>query len=257
MSLLDDLVAHWDFTDAANGTRKDSHGSHDFEDVNGNVGRTAGNLGSNHAAEFTGSAFERLDATDHDDLSGGDFDFTVACWFLIDASTGTTQMLVAKDDSGAGDREWRLQYRDGTTNIRWAVNDGENFTTVETAESSVSLDTWHFVVAWHDAANDQIGVQIDNGSKSTAAFSGGSTNTNSDVTVSQDSSNAAELNGDIDEISYWKRLLTDDEVSTLYNEGSGLEYPWGVSTGKAAAADGSLKAGGESRIFAPPYLHVL
>jgi len=38
------------------------------------------------------------------------------------------------------------------------------------------------------------------------------------------------FDGMIDEVGVWSRLLTSDEVTTLYNAGAGLSYPFSSGT---------------------------
>lgn len=45
------------------------------------------------------------------------------------------------------------------------------------------------------------------------------------------------MNGDIDEIGIWSRIITSGEVTSLYNSGAGLAYPF---TGGGATNNSSM-----------------
>jgi hypothetical protein len=83
---------------------------------------------------------------------------------------------------------------------------------------------WHFFRSWLDI-DGKLKLQIDMG-----------TIFQSDAHVYPNSScNAFQLQGDttsipddlnkFDETGFWKRVLSNDEVSALYNSGNGVTYP--------------------------------
>ena len=80
---LTDLISHWPLNEVS-GTRVDSHGSNDLDDVN-TVTQAAGKIGN--AAEFVNDNDERLRHDDNADLSGADVDWTFAIWLYFDSKT--------------------------------------------------------------------------------------------------------------------------------------------------------------------------
>src|SRR5690606_32279050 len=96
--------------------------------------------------------------------------------------------------------------------------------------SALSTGQWHFIVGWFDAAAGRAFVEVDdNGTvgqssagntlqaASTAAFQ---------IGARQYVGSRAPWNGRIQRVGFWKRVLTDDERTALYNAGAGLDYPF-------------------------------
>jgi hypothetical protein len=219
MALTDNLVAYWELEEAS-GTRNDSHGSNHLTDVN-TVGSTTGKVGT--AADFEAGSSECLIRTDNTDLSTGDIDFTWAFW-INPESTGSFPVILSKGIAGAGNREY-LAYIDGSAKIFWEVN-GASITTA----GSVSTSTWHFVVGWHDATNNLVGVSLDD--TSATAADGGGVDGSADFELGASTTQGLYFDGLIDQVGFWKRVLTAGERTALYNSGAGLSYA-GLSAGGA------------------------
>lgn len=93
---------------------------------------------------------------------------------------------------------------------------------------------WHHVVAILDSANKQISYYIDGTFDTTVTFA------TALPAISLDNlflgswyvnSEYRSFNKYIDEVGIWSRALTSTEITSLYNSGSGLQYPF--STGNA------------------------
>ncbi|HKQ39583.1 MAG TPA: LamG-like jellyroll fold domain-containing protein, partial [Verrucomicrobiae bacterium] len=84
----------------------------------------------------------------------------------------------------------------------------------------------YFFVVWHDATANTINISVNN---TAAASTGHSTGVNSGTSalfLGLNEEGVAFLNGRLDSISIWKRLLTPSERTRLYNSGNGLDYPF-------------------------------
>ena len=214
-ALLKELISHWRLEEAS-GVRADAHGGNDLGDVN-TVGQAAGKLGN--AASFVATNEESLSIGDNTALSMGNIDFTIAGWVRFDTVAGTG--LLGKWASGSLEY---LVYFDGT-NLRFHVsNDGDaNVSVVNSA--AISANTWYFFVAWHDAAADTINISVNNAAAS-AAHATGVNNGTASFYLGRNEEGLTFLNGRLDSISIWKRALTANERTQLYNGGNGLEYPF-------------------------------
>jgi hypothetical protein len=150
----------------------------------------------------------------------GNTDFTIAGWVRFDALTGTG--LVGK--WGAASMEY-LVYFDGT-NLRFHVshNGTANVSVVNSA--AIAANTWHFFVAWHDAAADTINISVDNNAAASAAHSTGVYDGDAALFLGRNEEGLTYLSGRLDSVSIWKRLLTAAERAQLYNSGNGLDYPF-------------------------------
>lgn len=221
--LGEDLISYWELNEES-GQRFDRHGANDLTD-NNSVLYDTGKQGN--AGKFVNANDEDLSRTSETSLQTGDIDYTIACWVYLDNLTGD-QNIVTKDD-GDNDREYYLQYNDG-------VSDRFRFVAFEAVDSGVVVTdskiglpdtaTWYFIIAWHDATANTINIQINDGdidsqatgaalqAAGTAAFSIGA----------KDHATKLGIDGRVDEVGFWKRTLTADEKTALYNGGAGVAY---------------------------------
>lgn len=215
--LLTSLIAHWRL-DEASGVRADAHGGNALTD-NNTTGQAAGKLGN--AALFVAANQESLSSGDNADLSMGDIDFTIAGWVYFT----TTAFAGLAGKWGPGPVLEYLVYFDGT-NIRFHVsaNGGSN---VSVANShTISAGVWYFFVAWHDSVANTINLSVNNNTPASVSHSGGVFNGDAAFCLGRNEEGLSWLNGRLDSVSIWKRLLTAAERTQLYNSGNGLDYPF-------------------------------
>lgn len=215
-SLLNGLVAHWRL-DEQSGARIDAHGGNDLADVN-TVGQAAGKVGN--AASFVAGNEESLSLADNAALSMGNLDFTIAGWVWFDtlASTG----LAGKWASGSLEY---IVYFDGA-NLRLHVSSSgaDNFSAVNSA--IIAASTWYFFVAWHDAAADTLNLSVNNNAPASIAHTLGVHNGGAGFHLGRNEEGVSYLDGRLDSVSVWKRVLAAAERAQLYNSGNGLDYPF-------------------------------
>ena len=225
MALTDSIVAYWKL-DEASGTRYDSVGSNNLTDYN-TVGTTTGRIGT--AISFaSGNTDKYLGCADNDALSMGDIDFTIAGWFKVTATNGNGQ-LVNKWDWNIPSREYLVDVHPSTY-CRFAIAQTDQ-TQASVADTFYpSIGDWTFLVAWHDATANTINIQVNARTLVSTAHSGGVNNGTAAFTIGPYSvlSNYA-FSIDIDEVGIWKRVLTSDERTALYNSGAGFTYPFSTT----------------------------
>lgn len=225
-SLLRGLVAYWPL-DEVSGTRADISGNGLFLTDNNTVTQAAGKIGS--AAAFTAANNEFFTRGDHPLLSMGDLDFTVALWAYLTDKTAD-RVLIGKGDAGAAATlEYMIEYFNGTDRFRWRVGDGSSNSAIATANTlgSPATETWYFIVAWHDATANTINIQVNNGTVDSAAYSAGSHDNASGLWIGKEPNGGfGKMEGRIDEVAVWRRLLTAAERTALYAAGSGRRYPF-------------------------------
>ena len=214
--LLNQLVAHWRL-DEASGVRADVHGGNDLADFN-TVGQAAGKLGN--AASFVAANEESLGAADNAALSMGDIDFTIAGWVRFDALDSSG--LLGKWTTGSLEY---VVYFDGTNLSFHVSDDGVNNDSVVNS-AAISANTWYLFVAWHDAESNTINLSVNNNAAASAAHSTGVYDGDAALYFGRDEEGLTYLNGRLDSISIWKRVLTVSERTQLYNSGNGLDYPF-------------------------------
>jgi len=221
--LLNNLVSHWSL-DEASGTRSDSHSSNNLTD-NNTVGNNTGII--SNAADFVAANSEYLDVTSNSELETGDIDFTVSFWFRADSVTGN-QFLVSKENNSAN-RVWRVDLN-GTT-LRGFIFTSTNTVAANVNSSiTVSTATWYHVLMWHDSSGNTLYIRVDDTTEDSAATSGTITaKSGSPFMIGAEYNSGSPNNiydGRIDEVSFWKRLLSTGEKTDLYNSGSGRAYSY-------------------------------
>lgn len=226
MALIDSLVSYWAL-DEASGTRVDSHGSNDLTD-NNTVGSTTGIIST--AADFEASNSEYLSHADNADLSTGDIDFSFSFWVNAE-SFGSPWRIVAK--GGANDLEYSLEGYGGAA--YWRVTSGTGFandTAVQaTNAGTLSTATWYYIVVWHDSVNNQIGICVNDGTPNTASYSAGTYDSGAEFRIGTFPTYGGDWDGLIDEVGFWKKVLSSQERTDLYNSGAGLAYPFSAGGG--------------------------
>jgi hypothetical protein len=218
-TLNTDLIAYWKL-DEASGTRADSETTGTAQDLtdNNTVTSTTGKIGN--AAQFTAANSEWLHRNDSTDLSTGNIDFTFAFWVYLDTKSAN-QVLVGKSGASV---EFYCWYVNGSDRLEFRASQNGSSETAATANNhgSVSTSTWYFVVCWHNAASDTINISVNNGTVNSTGFNvAGVVDGTNPFQVGRYGAAGVYTNGRIDEVGFWKKVLTSDERTELYNAGSG------------------------------------
>lgn len=218
--LTDDLVAYWALEEPA-GPRADSAGSSHLTDHH-TVTQTAGIKG--HAAQFTKADAEFLSTPDQAALRTGDIDFTLAAWAYFDSKIPAEPNTVVIAGKWADvTREYMLLYESGKDRLRFQMGDGAASSTgVVDADTfgPPPLNVWLFIVASHHAATSRVAIQVNNGTVDSAGDGGtpGASSSLFFIGAREDTpGHSLEFwDGRIDEVGLWKRLLTPEERTALY-----------------------------------------
>jgi len=223
MALTDNLISYWKL-DETSGTRYDSKGSNDLTD-NNSVLYGTGKIGN--AADFEASNSEYLSHADSVSLSFGNEDFTVAGWVKLESTVYGA--IASKWDSHLFDREYMLWYDDLRFKFGISSDGANQGHAVSDNLGDVALDTWYYVVGWHDATANKIYIQVNNGTVDETAWTTGCNDNTSPFKLGLFSTTSF-LDGLVDEVGIWGRVLTSDERTDLYNSGDGLAYPFTGAT---------------------------
>lgn len=214
------LVAWWSL-DETSGTRNDSHGTNHLADGN-TVLYGTGKI--SNAADFEATNSEYLYLADNAALSMGDIDFTLVAWVKFESSTAD-MIVLSKYDYGASQREYQVLVN--ASNRVFLYVSGNGTTTAYDSATGPIDGEWGFVVCWHDATANTINVQVNNGTPSSTSYSGGVLDGTATFAIGSRFNNGtpdAFFDGLIDEVSIWKRVLTADERTWLFNSGNGRSY---------------------------------
>lgn len=244
--LLTNLISYWKL-DEASGTRVDSHGSNDLTD-NNTVGAATGII--NDGANFVAANTEYLSHASNASLQTGDIDFTISAWVKL-AAKGAYRMIVAKDLYNTS-REYWVNYIPTFDRFAFQVtSDGTDATQIAVyadALGSPSTGTWYFIVVCHDSVNNAIKIQVNNGTINSAGTAAGVYSGAAQFMLGANSDFGTPSNfmdGMIDEVGFWKRVLTAGEITQLYNGGAGISYEeiaYGFSPRSIAGLELWLKA---------------
>jgi hypothetical protein len=240
VALADNLTAYWS-CDEASGNLLDSHGGNDLTD-NNTVGSGTGKVSGGR--DFEADSSEYFSIADNADLSTGDIDFTLQAWVQLE-SKGSVRVIVGKWPA-VGNFEYLLYYDSGADRFTAVVSsNGSNVISVVANNlGSPSTGTWYLIHFWHDSVNNLIGISANAGAADTTAHSGGVRDGNGPLNVGRnDDGDTHFWDGLIDEIGFWKRVLTSDERTELYNGGSGRDYAY--ITGGAAPTNATRLLGGK------------
>lgn len=224
MALLDNIIAYWKLEESS-GNRADEVGSNTLSDINTVTGNT-GKLGD--AAQFTRANVEYLSISDNTDLSTGDIDFSFSFWLYLDVKNVTMQIL-SKWLSSGGNQAYVCNYDTIGDRLQFLVSStgsGGVTTVVANNFGAVSTGTFIFVVCWHDAAANTINIQINNGTVNSAAHSGGVFDGTAEFRIGTLGDENNPVDGRIDAVGFWKKVLSSGERTLLYNSGNGLDHPF-------------------------------
>lgn len=213
------LVSYWEMEETS-GTRVDSHGSNDLTD-NNTVQSEAGVQGT--GALFDGSTEYLTNASST--IAAGDISYSA--WIKQDA---TGNDFICGDIDAAATNSTQFTITTGNKIFfRWWDNSTNNSS--RTGTTALAVDTWYHVVASVDVSAGASGIKLYvNGVEE--AYTGSTNNATSKNAHSSTfyvgaNYAGAYFDGTIDEVGMWNKALTAQEVSDLYNNGSGIQYDAG------------------------------
>lgn len=226
-TLGDDLISYWKLNEAS-GDRDDVHGGNDLADVN--------SVGAASSSVIGGAAYFLNTSSQYLTKEGPGI--------ILDLSLGMTVSFWAYKETGCPDNAMRFQWGQNSSTAtlsfstsvavpnRWNITDNDGLSRVNLGTST--LDTWEYFVLGYDPITKKAMGSM-NGQ---ALFnSAGPTLTNHPILevgkdqfrlgasiLSGGGAASAYYRGNMDETGLWNRMLTDPEVTALWNGGAGLAY---------------------------------
>lgn len=166
-------------------------------------------------------------------LGTGDV-YTISLWFK--SSTGATQHIISRENSGTGGEFHIRLESDGHIDWQNYSSGGGSVLAIHASAANWGDGNWHHLVCVQRGSTAEL--YVDNTSRGTDAASSTTAWTGSIQTyVGRIATNTSSMfNGQIDEIGIWATALTTTEIATLYNSGTGLQYPF--STGYSKVVNG-------------------
>jgi hypothetical protein len=236
------LVSYWP-CDEASGNLLDVHGTNNLTETGGPIASTTGKVSNARDLESTSTQYFTL--ADNPSLSCGQkIAVTFQAWVKLESKTAQLTVL-SKYTSAGSNKEYAIDYLNSSDRFRFFVSNDGSADVVVTANTlgSPSLATWYYILGWHDPVAGQIAIAINNGAPDTTAHTAGIFDGASVFSIGALNAGLNPFDGLIDEVGFWKRILTSAEMTQLYNGGAGLAYgyflpaPTPVSKMKQAAAN--------------------
>jgi hypothetical protein len=219
MSLLDGLISYWKL-DEASGNRLDSKSLHTLTSVN-SVGSAAGKIGD--AASFAAASSQYLEGPSNDTLPTRDQSFSVTAWAYLTAAVAN-QMVISSWDEATNNRHFQVFA--GAFANAWRLTVGTTgASSVAVNSSAVSVNQWVLLCARSEPGG-LIQLNVNDANNTTASLGTPTSATKVKLLIGARYNTTPQLffNGLIDEVGIWNRVLTDAEVTTIYNGGNGLSY---------------------------------
>ncbi len=237
-SLLDGLISYWKL-DEATGDALDVLGTNTLTATYA-PGSTAGVIQG--ARTFSGD-HQYFSIPTRPSVEVGNTSFTFTAWVSISNKTDYHSFVCKRiENYPLYDRDYSLDYDKDMDRFYFQVAgpDGVTLTrAIANALGSPTVSTWYFLAGGYDYESGYIWISVNGGPKETTPFTGS-------VHVGQAPFMLGGVAnplfgyqaGLLDEVGFWKRVLTPQEVASLYNNGQGLSYPFDTSsqTGNSAIA---------------------
>ena len=237
MPLADNLLALYRLEEAS-GTRADALGANDATQ-HGSPSGVTGKVGT--AIQLVKASSQYLSHADSSQLSSGNSDFEITCWVKFNTLPSLdASPLVAKWQSGS--YEYLLYYDNADSRIKFAITaDGSAGTFAVVTLSSLGgpvTGVWYFLTAFHDASANLLGISFNANSPDTISWSTGIHDGTTEFRIGSSADASTQLlDGVIDEVALFRRVLGSSDRSSFYNSGAGRAYPWD-SAGTASSSFG-------------------
>lgn len=225
MALLDNIAAYWKFDDNA----EDAVGSLDLT-LSGSPSYATGKINNGLDLERGSSQYAYIDDTAS--LEPGS-DFSIFAWIKQEsASTGEARVIASKGTSTGNQRCMVFKISDATSLALQASSAGTSFDgDVSVAWTEVVGTFVHIGVTFD---SNQVKFYVNGSQQGTTQTSGIATLFNGTGRFGFGAENISGTPGDffdgiIDEAGFWNRALTADEITRLYNSGTGLSHPFTVA----------------------------
>ena len=234
-SLLTSASADWKL-DESSGNASDATGNgHTLTNI-GTVAYSAGKI-NNAADGGSSNTSKRLEATDNGAYGVTTGAMSMAAWINGTNFPGSGSLAVLFDHfygNTTNGMEYALIYdnRSGqpcAAPMLVFMRSGAS-TDEACAHVSLSTGTWHHIVGTYDGST--LTLYEDGSSVATHSSTAGGTNYGSTGGVATLAAwgGGNYFSGLVDEAGIWANALTSSDVTTLYNGGAGLQYPFSTTT---------------------------
>lgn len=229
MALTDNLVSYWKF-DEANGNAEDIHGPNDLTN-NNTATFAAAKINNGCSLDGVNQCFTIADASQTGlDITG---DISISFWWKPTSIVSGTPYYFCDKRKSSVNGQYSFAYSElGTGNsLNWYIRDSSNAASQGGTDDTgiITAGNWYHIVFCVDVSAPSATIYLNNVSKANTNTGSAATSigNNDGQFLIGDAVAAGTVpaNGIIDEFGIWSRLLTSDEVNSLYGGGDGLAYP--------------------------------
>ncbi len=162
-------------------------------------------------------------------LQAGDVDLTLAAWIYTNPGTMSLRYVAAQWNTSAN-REYAI-FTWTDDRMRFGISTTGSNSVQATSDVPIPREQWFLFVGWHDAVNNTVNAQINNGSVASVANTAGIYVGSSNFCISkQVNAFGGFWDGRIGPVMLWKSTpggggaLSADQRTALWNSGNGLPY---------------------------------
>jgi hypothetical protein len=235
-SLITNLEANWHL-DETSGSFADASG-------NGNTGTAVGSPWGNGTNGLIHGAIVLNGSSDNWVQAGNMANFAItdsfsgSMWVKLNTNPNDFDFFMGQQSvSGSTIKGWRLGNGTDRSRLRFILQDGTNSTYLDSPLTALNSTAWmHLAFSYNGNASSSGMTLYINGVAITTATSGHSAlnglNASSDITTiigtnfslgARDADGGGKVNGLIDVVGLWNRVITQEEVTLLYNNGDGRQ----------------------------------
>lgn len=223
MALTDNIINYWKL-DESSGDASDSVGS---LTLTATTSPTYGAALINNGLVANSGGYFRNSAN-NTSLSTATA-WTLNCWIFMSTTPSAVNDFYFSLCDTTNQLQYNMYYReDGILRLRGERVRHGVASDVAQVTTTLSTSTWHMVTLTYDVT--QIELFLDASSVATTASSGVGTSggvAGTSIGAVADGTQALRTNVKTDEYGVWTRQLTGAEITSLYNSGAGLQYPFG------------------------------
>jgi hypothetical protein len=215
--LLDNLISYWKL-DEASGTRNDSQSTNHLAATNAPVG-VAGKI--NNGCQFVTGSSQRLSVASSSALQVTS-DFTFSFWLKLNTLAAGNPAVLGKDNTAAPS-DYGF-YPHATAGLVFWVGDPNLYAVA--VGSAPSTGVWYHVVGWYDSSDTKLRLRINDTTTFVSSMTCVLASTAAQFWIGAGNYTGFAQYADcvVDEVGFWKRVLTAAEITALYNGGAGLPY---------------------------------
>lgn len=221
MSLLTGLQAYYKL-DESSGNASDSSGNSFTLTNTGSTPYGTGKI--NNGAQFNRTNNRRLASGSNLNFNWSN-DYSWSFWVNMNAFVNSEYLIDHVTTSGSDRR--MIFYTGADSRFRIFASGNE-----AVSSSSFSTGVWYHIVGVKSGSNWTL--YVNNISEATTTSSTIDYTANDMALGAAYDGFGANSNATIDEVGFWNKALTAGEISTLYNGGAGLSYPFSTPTANPA-----------------------